>query len=254
MPINEYITSEIFHYFLVFCRVGTCFMLLPGFGDSYVSPRIRLIFALLLSMAIFKIAPNLPQMTGQSTTMLFYAFHEIIIGLMIGGIIKIMTSAVHVAGVVIGMQSSLGQASMFDPNQQSQGAVFGGFLQLLSLVLIFSLDFHHMMIGGIISSYDIFSPSAPLPWGDFSDLALKTLSASFYIGIQMAAPLIVTGVLINVTSGILARLMPAFQVFFVIMPLQIMCALFVFMITLSSIMLIYMNFLDSYLINVFPQK
>lgn len=252
MPIEQYITNQMFWVFLVFCRVGSCFMLLPGFGDAYVSPRIRLVFALVLSLALAAAVPPLPKMPANSLATLVLIFHEIAIGLLIGGIIKIITAAIHVAGSMIAAQSSLGQASLFDPSQQSQGAVFGAFMQIMAVAIIFSLDFHHLMISGMVMSYETFPTNVELNWGDFSTLAVSTVSQSFDIGIRMSAPLIVAGILVNLTSGILARLMPAFQVFFVIMPLQILISLFVFMTTLSGVMLVYLHYFNDSLGNLFP--
>ena len=252
MPINEFITNEMFSVFLVFCRIGTCLMLLPGFGDSYVPAQVRLLFGLVLSLALAHAIPALPKLPASATMTLFLILHEVIIGLLIGGIIKIMTAAVHVGGTIIAAQSSLGQASLFDPSQQSQGAVFGTFMQMLALALIFALDFHHLIISGLVSSYDVFTVEGPMAWADFSALATKTVSESFAVGVQIASPLIVVGILINLTSGILARLMPAFQVFFVILPLQILVSLFIFMATLSTMMLVYMDYLNENLASIFP--
>lgn len=252
MPLNEFITNEVFQVFLIFCRVGSCFMLLPGFGDAYVSPRIRLVFCLVLSLALVNAVPDLPKLPGGALATILLLFHEVAIGLLIGGIIKIMTSSIHIAGTVIAAQSSLGQATLFDPTQQTQGAVFGTFMQIITVALIFAMDFHHLLISGIVASYDTFSATVALNWGDFSELAIKVITDSFAIGVQISAPLIVVGLLVNITSGVLAKLMPAFQVFFVIMPLQILVALFVFMVTLSSMLLVYMHFLDQELVTVFP--
>src|SRR4051812_37210130 len=105
MPINEYITYQMFSTFLVFCRVGSCFMFLPGFGDSYVSARVRLCFALILSLALVNAVPNMPKMPATSIGTLLLVFHEVIIGVLIGGIIKIMTSAIHIAGTIVAAQS-----------------------------------------------------------------------------------------------------------------------------------------------------
>ena len=229
-------------------------MLLPGFGDSYVSARIRLVFAFILSFALVSAVPELPKLPVQATVTLVLLFHEIAIGLMIGGVIKILTSAVFTSGIIIAAQSSLGQATLFDPSQQTQGAVFGTFMQMLGIVMIFEMNFHHMMITGMIDSYDLFKPDSPLNFGDFSNLAVKSMSKAWMIGVQMAAPLIVVGMLLNVSAGILARLMPAFQVFFVMLPVQILLAFFVFMVTLSSVMMVYLQFLDQSLLDMFPRK
>jgi len=99
------------------------------------------------------------------------------------------------------------------------------------------------MILAITDSYMVFPPAGSLPLGDFADAAIIAFSKSFVIGVQLAAPLIVAGLLVNLSSGLLARLMPSFQVFFVIMPVQIMTSIFIFSATLSAIMMWYMDYL-----------
>ncbi len=254
MNLTDYLTTQFFAYFLVFCRVGGVFMLLPGFGDAYVAARIRLMLALIISLALTPAIPHLPGLPVSPITTLVIIFHEIVIGVLIGGIIKLLTSCLNIAGTIIAAQSSLGQASLFDPTQQTQGAVFGTFMEMLGIVLMFSLNLHHFIIAGIVDSYSFFAVNSPLNYGDFSELATKAVAHSFAVGMQIAAPLIVIGILVNLTSGILARLMPAFQVFFVIMPAQILVSFFVFMVTLSTGMMIYMQFLSDSLSAIFPTK
>ncbi len=253
MDLSQYITDEIFHVFLIFCRVGTCLMIMPGFGHAYVSPRIRLILAVTFSLVVAPTIKNIPPMPGTPIEMLVHVFSEIAVGFLIGTFAKILTSALHVAGSIIGMQSSLSQSTLFDPNQGSQGSVFGTFMDLIALNLMFALNLHHMLIGGIYNSYGLFTPGAEIPVTEFSHIITEVVAKSFLVGVQLAAPLIVIGILINLSSGLLARLMPQFQVFFVIMPAQIMIAFFIFMVTLSSIMLWYMEYFQSAFVNVFSE-
>lgn len=219
-------------------------MIMPAFGDSRISPRIRLILALAISVALSPTIKNMPLIPTQPTQVLMYIFAEIAFGLLIGSITKIITSAVHVAGSIIGMQSSLAQSALFDPSQGAQSSIFGIFMELIVVTLLFALDLHHMLILGIASSYEVFAPGTAIPFADFASAATTAVSKSFMVGVQLAAPMIIVGILINLASGLLARLMPAFQVFFVIMPAQILISIFIFMTTLSAGIIWYLDFLE----------
>ena len=220
-------------------------MILPAFGASYVPSRVRLILALAISFAVTPTITGIPDISTNPAILAYQVFAEIVIGLMIGTIVKIISAAIHTAGMIMAMQSGLGQAMMFDPNQSSQGAFFGNFKEVMAIALMFSLNLHHYMIMGVVSSYEVFPPVPDLPLAAFAETASRTVAKSFAIGTQIAAPLIIVGLLINLASGLLARLMPAFQVFFVIMPAQIMLSIFVFMATLSAGMIWYMGQLQS---------
>ena len=156
---------------------------------------------------------------------------------MIGAISRMFVMATQVAGAVIAFQSGLSVAMTADPTQGGvQGAVFGSFLSFLGMTLIFATDLHHLALAATYESYKIFSPTDPLMFEDAAQLAIRTLSSAFTIGIQMAAPFIVFGLVFNLGAGILARLMPAMQVFFVLMPANILVGLTLFGMLLTMMM------------------
>ena len=244
MNLADFLTNETYQIFLTFCRVGTAIMILPAFNSSYVNPRVRLIIALAISVIVSPLVENFPSAPGHPIETLYHIFSEVTVGFLIGSLARIMAAAIHVAGMIMSMQSALAQAVLFDPNQSAQGAIFGNFMQLMAVVLIFSFNLHHLMIYAIVDSYAIFPIGSPLPYNDFADSAATTLARSFLVGVQLASPLIVSGILINLSAGLLARLMPSFQVYFVLMPAQIMISIFIFMATLSASLMWYMGYLQ----------
>jgi flagellar biosynthetic protein FliR len=238
--------DNIILYFLVFCRVGMAMTLLPGFGASYITPRGRLFLAVAISLIIAStINPDEEfDIDNSPIGILIAIFSEITIGFFIGALARIIGSAIHMAGMIIAMQSAMAQATLFDPSQGAQGAIFGNFLEIVGLVLLFSLNLHHLLIAAMAGSYDVY-PIATMPdFGQFSDAAAQAMSKSFAIAFQLAAPIVIVGLLTNLASGLLSRLMPSFQVFFVITPVQIMISLFIFATTLSAVMLWYMRYLE----------
>jgi flagellar biosynthetic protein FliR len=161
---------------------------------------------------------------------------EITIGVALGMTIKIILSSIHVLGMTIAFQSGLASGMIFDPAQGNQGTLFGNFLSLLIIVIILTGDLHYIMIKGITDSYQLMNI------GDYSknydsitQLIIRTTSDSFNIGIQMAAPFIVTTLILFLVSGILSRLMPQLQIFFLMLPAQIIIGFIIFMASLGAI-------------------
>ncbi len=224
-------------FFLVFARIGAVIMLLPGFGDAAVSPRIRLILALALSLVIFPLAARyLPPIPVTAMGLGGLIIAEVAIGLMIGAIVKILFSALVVTGAIIGLQSGLAAANLFDPSQGGQSAIIARFLGLAAIVLMFAAGLHHQIIEGLARSYMMFTPGDGLMPGDFATLAVDAMAGSFALGLQLAAPFLVYGIVFNVGLGLMARLAPTLQVFFIAQPLNLLLG-FALMLALGGIIL-----------------
>ncbi|WP_417517697.1 flagellar biosynthetic protein FliR [Minwuia sp.] len=224
-----------FSFLLVFARVGAILMVLPGFGEPYISPRVRLVIALGLSIVVQPVvAAGLPDMPLQPVTLLPLLGGEIIIGIFIGGAIRLLVSALHVAGIVISFQSSLGFAQFFDPAQGAQGALLGSFLTIMGMTLIFMADLHHLMLRAVTDSYILFPAAQAPPVDGFAEMAAEAVANSFLVGIQISAPFIAYALILYIGMGLVNRLMPQMQVFFIVMPMQILLALLFFMITLGA--------------------
>ena len=227
-------------------RIGAAMMLLPGFGESYVAPRIRLIIAIALALAVTPIvSDSLPPMPGNALHLFILIGGEIVIGLFFGALARFLVSALHVAGVIIGFQTSLANAQIFDPINAQQGSLLGTFLNVVGVFLIFASDLHHMMLIALADSYTVFVPGAPLPFDQLSHTAARFVGRSFVLGLQIAAPFVVVGLVFYIGLGLLARLMPQVQVFFIAIPLQIMLGFSVMAMTLSAGMFWFLTNFES---------
>lgn len=232
--LNELLTTDAFAFGLVFSRLGSAVSLMPGFAESYVSPRIRLMFAFALTVVVTPVVSvHLPPMPQNVLAAAVLVGGEVVIGLFMGGLIRLLVSALHVAGVIIGFQTSLSNATFFDPSNAQQGALIAAFFNILGVFLIFASDLHHLMLMAIADSYTLFKPGGSLQFGDFSQTLIRLLSDSFALGLQLASPFIVVGTVFYAGLGLLGRLMPQVQVFFIAIPLQIIIAFMVMSMTLS---------------------
>jgi len=232
------VPATAFAFLLVFARLGTMVMALPAFGDLSVSPRIRLALALAMSFVMLPIVrPLFPALPDGLWAMSALIFGEMVIGVFIGLSARMIMSAVQVAGTTIAFQTSLGFAQNVDPSQGVQGALFGSFLTLMATTLIFALDMHHLLIAAIHDSYQLFAPGAPPPFADFADAAVRTIAGAFRVGIQLAAPFLIFGLIFYMGIGVLSRLMPQVQIFFIAMPANILLGLLLFMLLLSTMLM-----------------
>lgn len=245
----DWLPNTAFLYILLFCRLGAILMLMPALGEDMIPARMRLSFALAFTLIVYPLlSPDLPSMPADVMNIFGLIFHELAIGIILGAIARLTVMATQVAGAIIAFQTGLSSAMAADPTQVGvQGAVFGSFLSFLGMVLIFATDLHHMALAAAFDSYMVFPLDAPLMFDDAAQLAIRTVAGAFSVGIQMSAPFIVFGLVFNLGAGILARLMPALQVFFLLMPANIMIGLVLFALLLTMMMGWYLNAFENHL-------
>jgi len=242
--LEKVLISELFAFLLVFCRVGSAIMLLPGFGEAYVPARARLLLAAMFSVALAPALHNMPHVPSNIMALFSLILAEILIGLFLGGLSRMLIGAIHMAGMIIAYQSSLASALTQDiAHSQAQGTSLGNLLGMSALVLLFATDLHHLMLRGIAESYTLFVAGQLPAIGDFSEHATRTMSGSFRMAMQLAAPHLVIGLLIYLGAGIISRLMPNIQIFFLLMAPQLLISFFILMISSSAIMLWYMDYI-----------
>ncbi len=242
MNLEQLVSGHLFQFFLVFARLGSAIMLLPGFGEAYVSPRIRLVFALTVSFALMPMIsdrlPLLPAGMGQFAALLVM---EIGIGIFFGMMARLILLGVQTAGSVIALQIGIASALVADPTTQQQAAVTGNFLLALTVVLIFATGLDHLTLKGLAGTYAIFPPVEIPPMDDVANHASRIVADSFAVAMAMTAPFLVYGIVFAVALGLLARLMPTLQVFFIAMPMQLLAGFALMAVGLTAMMLFFLS-------------
>ena len=230
-------------FMLVFARLGAAFMLIPGLGEVTVNPRVRLSVALAITLLLLPlVGSTLPPAPAQPLGMFMLVLNETMVGIFIGAAARLALVGLETAGTVIAFQSGLASAQFFDPTQGSQGALVASFLSLIGLVMIFATNLHFLMLQAMAESYQTFPPAALPPLGDFAQTAVKFVAGSFRIGIQVAAPFIVYGIVYNVGIGVLNKLIPQVQVSMLALPLQIGLSLLLLAATLGAAMAWFLGY------------
>ena len=241
--MEAYATSDqIWQGALIFARIGAVLLMLPGVGESYVPPRIRLSLALVVSLALWPVVagglPSLPESLG---SMVGWIIREVIVGLMIGALLRSFLTALSTAGEIVSLQTTLGFAQTANPMQAQPGTTISAFLMLLGTTLIFATNTHHLFIAGLVGSYELIAPARPLVTGDFTSMAVKALGDSFMLGVQLSAPVLVFALIFNLASGLVGRVMPSFQIFFAAAPLSVILGLSVFALSLGVLGTVFID-------------
>jgi flagellar biosynthetic protein FliR len=240
--LGDLLSINAFAALVVFARVGAVIAFLPGFSAAWVSVRIRLVMALALTLLVTPaLAGILPPMPATPAALGLLLLRESAIGLFLGSVALIAFAALQTAGTFIAYLSSFASALVQDPVADQQSSTIAGFFTALGLVLIFVTDLHHLMLRAIVDSYGLFTPGAPPPLDDFCGFITHAVAESFGLGVQLAAPFLVVSLVYNVGLGLLGRLMPQLPVFFFGLPLQVGLQMWVIMLTVSGIMLVFLE-------------
>ena len=242
-------------FVLAFARIGAMVMLLPGLGEQNIPVRVKLSIALLLTLIILPLHRAAYQVDLQSMAALMVLMvHEIVIGIVLGATARVTLSALQVAGSVIAQQMGLGFVQSVDPTQGQQGVLIGNFLTMLGVTLLFATDSHHLVISALNDSYKVFAPGEIMPSGDVAALATRAFTAAFRIGLQLSAPFLVFGLVFNIGLGVLARLMPQMQVYFVGVPLSIFAGFLIFGIVIVAMMGTFLDYFIGVMHQMMPLR
>ena len=219
-------------------------MIMPGFSEIYVSARIRLLLAVTFSLVLAPALQSLPPLPSSIFPLTTLIVAEILTGFLIGSMARMMIAAIHMAGMIIAYQSSLASALINDMTQSQggQGSMLGNLLAMTALVIIFASDTHHLMLRGIADSYTLFLPGKMPMVEDFANQASTLMNGAFIMAMKLSAPHLVVGLVMYLGAGIISRLMPNMQIFFIMMAPQILISFFIFMVIISSLLLWYLEY------------
>jgi flagellar biosynthetic protein FliR len=241
-------------FLLVFARIGMMVMMLPGFGEQKMPSRVRLGIALVLTAILLPAHQKAYTVNLNAIgPVLVLLFQEIVVGAVLGLTARLAVSALQVTGSVVAQQLGLGFVTAIDPTQNQQGLLVGNFLTVLGVALVFATDLHHLVIAALNDSYTIFQPGELPLMGDAAQHVTRIVATSFRIGIQLSAPFLVFGLLFNLGLGILSRLIPQMQVFFIGLPLSIILGLLLLLVVIGTMMGTFVDYLNGVLSDLAPR-
>jgi flagellar biosynthetic protein FliR len=249
-PLEQLLPANVFALLLVATRMAGAISFLPGFGDAYVTVRIRVVLAVAITIVVTPVlADRLPAEPKDLAELSGLIASEAFIGSFIGIVTRVLLGSLETAGAIIATQSSLASAITFDPGSQRNETLPASLMGALALVLIFALNIHHVLLTGLVDSYQAFPAGAAPPFDDLSQAMIRLVAQGFVIALEISAPYIILGSLFYLSLGLIGRIMPQLQIFYIGLPLQIMGGLTMLMVTISAAVLWFLGTFEEVLRN-----
>ncbi len=209
--------------FVAFCRVGGCFLVMPGLASVRVPVQIRIFIALAVTLGLLMHLWDtiLPYVRQSPDALLVMVVSETLVGILIGLMARLFILALQFIGSAIanmlGYGAALGPA-IEEPEPQ---AAVAAILSFSALLLLFVADFHHEIIRALVTSYRLVPPATLFdPRTALVDVT-DTLSESFFVMLRLGSPFIAYGLLVNLSIGFLNKLTPQIPVYFISLPFVI---------------------------------
>lgn len=222
-------------YFLIFVRVAAVFWLLPLFAVKNVSIYFKAAFSLVVTFVLMEVvpAPNIPM--DNPYIFLLAIGKEALLGMTIGFSIRILFTAVQAAGEIVSIQSGFSFARTMDPFSGTQTGVLDQFQYLLALMVFFAVDGHHLIVRGLCDSYKQLPLGTPVVSKGLIDYIITSTGSIFSLGLRIGAPVVVALLLVELSLGLLSRMMPQMNIFVEGLPVKIFVGLSILSFSLSFI-------------------
>ncbi len=206
----------------ILLRVLAAFIASPIFGHRAIPVITKIFLSFIIAYIVF-LSIHKPEISSNIT--IWYLFvnsvKEIITGLIMGFMLNFVFYGISYSGSLVGFDMGLAMSQVFNPGDETSSNDLGQMLYIAAILVFFLINGHHYVIKGLIYSFSV------IPIGKFTvnhsvfNLMVTYSAAVFVIAVKIAAPIMVSFFLIHIAEGILARVIPQMQVFFVTQPLKI---------------------------------
>lgn len=215
--------NQIEVFILVLLRVTAIVITIPVISDASVPARFKAALSILITLIIFPLVlPKMPPTANYHLLILMYKMAgEVMIGLIIGFVARLVLAGIQIAGDMVGFQMGLSIANVIDPMTSEQVSIITELQYLIAMLVFLAVDAHHFFFSAIIQSYSILNPLSFHFSGQLMQLIFDFSKDMFVIALKLSAPLMAVMLFTNVGLGIVARTVPQLNVFIVGMPLQI---------------------------------
>lgn len=212
-----------FGFVLVMARIGAAVALLPGLGEPEPPPMLRMGLGFAIALLLLPgIAPLVPPMPEAGVTAGLMVAAEVITGLWLGWLARLLVLALPIAGQFISYMLGIANVLQPDPILGGQATPIARLFALAAPLAILVTGLYALPLAALAGSYRLIQPGALLPAADTAETAMHAASTAFSLAVRLASPFLLVAIVWNVAIGLLARLVPRLQIYFVAMPAQIL--------------------------------
>ncbi|MBX2838580.1 MAG: flagellar biosynthetic protein FliR [Gammaproteobacteria bacterium] len=229
----EQLTSGVAKVYWPLVRVSGVLAVAPVLGSPLVPVRIRVVIAVVLTMAMLPLTGPMPDVDPLSMSAVMITINQLIIGLVIGFVLLIVFNVMNVAGESISASMGLGFALMADPTSNVQVPVLTQFLTILATIIFLAIDGHHALINMMATSFSVVPVSESISPDGFWQM-VEWSAILFRGAILIALPALVTMLCVNVVMGVMTRSAPQLNIFSVGFPITMLAGFIVIMLTMPG--------------------
>lgn len=214
--------NPFFPVFLVFCRIGGCLMVTPGFSSDRIPIQARLYFALAVTLAVApallgKLQPG--SLSLDSPTVLLMAIiTELTVGVTLGYMARLYFLALEMLSTATAMAFGLGNIFGAGLTEPEPAPTLTSFVLLCALTLVFCTDLHLETIRGLFLSYETAPLLAATEIGALLEDIMRILTDAHLLALRISSPFLLFALVVNIALGLLARLTPQVQIYFIMTP------------------------------------
>lgn len=217
---------------LIFLRITSFIFICPGFSFKGLPNIFKIALSISFSMVVYMIVGEL-EIVDNYMMFFLLSIKETLIGLALGYITKLIFSVIEMAGQLVDFQAGFSMGAIYDPNMGIKASNYGRLYYWLSICVFFIFDFHHKFIESIISSFNYI----PLDVWNFTSFGtesiIKIFSMAFELAINLAVPMIIVVLMVDMVLGIISKSVPQINVLMLGMPIKSMIS-FLFTLIISS--------------------
>lgn len=235
--MTDILIPEFVKGLLIFLRIIGFLLVVPIFSNRSIPTIVKMVLSLAITYIVFFMVDDYNFDFHENLIMLaFTGFKEVLSGILMGFFVLLLFEGIVYAGLLIGFDMGLSISEAFDITTETTSNIMGLALNILAMLIFLLIDGHHYLLKAIAFSFKV------IPLGNYSinepiiNLLIKYSSAIFILAVKIASPIMVSFFLVHLAAGIIARISPQLNIFFVLQPLKIGMgfALFIILIPLYT--------------------
>jgi flagellar biosynthetic protein FliR len=236
------LAAEAFHFILLFCRLGAAGLLLPGLGEQDIPASIRLALGLSLPVLLLPaLSSDLPVAPVGVPDLLRLLGSEILIGLWLGLLARLVALALTQAGQMVALMIGLASPLQTDPSIGAQTTAPARLFGLLAAVLMLSTGLYAVPLRALAQSYALLPPGAPLPLDASAATLAAAVAESLTLALRLVAPLLLSAVVSSLALALLARVAPQLPAYTIAAPGQILLGLMLLVLVLPAMLPVWLS-------------
>lgn len=231
LPVDQFQT-----FLVVTARVAGFIAAIPVFSSTQTPALVKSTLVFVCSLMLFPImAGAVPQVDFAPLPFFLLILSEVLLGLLLALVARLIFTAVEFGATVIGFQMGFASANVYDPHSQRQVELISQFQNVFAIMIFLAINGHHLFLRAVIMSYDILPPGQFDVSGEAIPYLMRLASHMFAIGVQFSAPVLAVLLFSGLILGILARVFPQLNVFLLSFPLNIGIGFVVISLTLNMV-------------------